>query len=408
MHSDLSFGYCTNVHAGTTLPAAKENLLKFAAPVRQMVAPEGDLPVGLWLAQDAAEALSNPNQAIEFGQWLRANNFRPYTFNGFPQRNFHQPVVKHAVYSPTWLEDSRLRYTCQLVDLLSTLLPPASTGTISTLPLGWPAPQFSGDDFTHAASQLIQAAHHCRQAADRTGVEIVLAIEPEPGCVLNTAQEVVDFFEQFLFAGDDEAVARQHLSVCHDICHSGVMFEPQSAALQSYVDANIRIGKVQVSSAVHVPWEKNRDDPQEQSRVLAQLQTFHEPKFLHQATRCDTDGKCVELAEDLDVALANWIDAGSFPSSDWRVHFHVPIFVDRFDALETTQGDIARAVRFLHDRQSHKVGSRPWFTGHYEVETYAWTVLPEDCQETDLSTGIAREIEHFRNLMSQAAATHET
>ena len=47
--SDYGFGYCTNVHAGTSLEEAQANLLRYASEVRRLVAPEGRLPVGLWL-----------------------------------------------------------------------------------------------------------------------------------------------------------------------------------------------------------------------------------------------------------------------------------------------------------------------------------------------------------------------
>ena len=32
----------------------------------------------------------------------------PFTFNGFPYGDFHQSVVKHRVYEPTWADAERL------------------------------------------------------------------------------------------------------------------------------------------------------------------------------------------------------------------------------------------------------------------------------------------------------------
>jgi hypothetical protein len=37
---------------------------------------------------------------------------------------------------------------------------------------------------------------------------------------------------------------------------------------------------------------------------------------------------------------------------------------------------------------------------HFEVETYAWNVLPEHLQRSDLAQGIADELLWFRNLVS--------
>ncbi|RMF37575.1 MAG: hypothetical protein D6753_17325 [Planctomycetota bacterium] len=397
--TDFPFGYCTNVHAGTTLDAAQANLVRYATPIRQQLAPSGRLPVGLWLAEPAARELLEADRIDRFGSWLDSHGFLPYTLNGFPQHDFHQPVVKHAVYEPTWMCQSRADYTMMLVEILALLLPERATGSISTLPLGWPHAPWHAEDYHTAAEFLWEVAEYAQRIEQESGRHIVIAIEPEPGCVLNTADEVVEFFEHFLFRGPAEQAARHHLSVCHDICHSGVMFESQMAALERYHAAGIRIGKVQVSSAVHVPWDRYRDDLASSQQCLEQLQTFNEPKFLHQTTESTPSGNLARICEDLPQALDRWVSAGQYPSHPWRIHFHVPVFVDRFELLETTQADIAQVASWLHSHSSSTVGDRPWFTGHYEVETYAWTVLPPSLAQTDLADGITQELQYFANVL---------
>ncbi len=396
------FGYCTNVHAGPSLEGAKANLLKYAASVRQQVVPDGTLPLGLWLAAEAASSLLEAGRLSEFGLWLREHHFVPYTFNGFPQGDFHQAVVKHAVYEPTWKSASRLEFTMALARILAGLLRENDIGSISTLPLGWPHVPWQQQDFEASAENLLKLAIFLDQLYQQTGREIVIAIESEPGCVLNTATEICDFFQGYLFAGTYEKIARRHLGVCHDICHSGVMFEPQSAALSCYHDAGIRIGKVQVSSAVHVPWDECRGDAREQAKVLEQLRTFDEPKYLHQATRADANLRLEELSEDLSGALEAWMPTSSFPQDPWRIHFHVPIFVDRFGSLKTTQSDILEATDFLARHRYTEVAGSRWFTGHYEVETYAWPVLPAPLAVKDLASGIAQELTFFSSVLENA------
>lgn len=398
-HSTYPFGYCTNVHAGTSLSEAKENLLKFAEPVRQAVSPQASLPVGLWLAEDAASSLSENGQAKDFGDWLQESRFVPYTFNGFPQRDFHQRVVKHAVYEPNWQSASRVRYTTLLARILAEILPPGARGSISTLPLGWPHEPWGHEQFSCVAEHLLQVARSLDELAQAAHREIVLAIEPEPGCVLNNTQQVVDFFQQYLLQGKDAELARRYLTVCHDMCHSGVMFESQQEALKSYLDAGIRIGKVQVSSAVHVPWDKADGDAERKAAILAQLRTFNEPKYLHQTTRSDAVGALVDFSEDLEHALNDWCSDLSRLSTPWRVHFHVPIFVDAFGQLETTRSEIHQAVEVLEENRERPIGDSDWFTGHYEVETYAWPVLPESLASHDLASGIASELQFFAKLM---------
>ncbi|MEM8732811.1 MAG: metabolite traffic protein EboE [Planctomycetota bacterium] len=398
MSASFEFGYCTNVHAGMTLAAAKANLMQHSAPIRQQICPNSKLPLGLWLSETVAAELKDPSTARSFHQWLQENHFAAYTLNGFPQKDFHQDVVKHDVYKPTWLDPQRVEYTKLLAEILVELID-GPTGTISTVPLGWPAPAWTKEHFEAAAANMQSVATHLAQLHERTGKEIILAIEPEPGCILNTAPEIVDFFSKFLFNGSAEADARRYLTVCHDVCHSGVMFEGQAFALGQYREHGIRVGKVQISSAVHVPWDHAKDQPEMQEAMLEQLQGFNEPKYLHQTTRLENHGERAELCEDLPEALATWLS--EMPSSPWRVHFHVPIFVSQFGYLETTQSDIAEAVHFLENHRDNHVDDVDWFTGHYEVETYAWPVLPADLAADDLPSGIARELEYFADLLDK-------
>lgn len=51
------------------------------------------------------------------------------------------------------------------------------------------------DDLPLVRQQLIASLTHLRQLRDRHGREIVLALEPEPGCLLETTEEACRFFE---------------------------------------------------------------------------------------------------------------------------------------------------------------------------------------------------------------------
>ncbi len=397
--SDYAFGYCTNVHAGTSLEEAQANLLRYAGEVQRQVVPEGRLPVGLWLSEPAAMSLIERGSVHEFGHWLAEHKFLPYTFNGFPQGDFHQPVVKHAVYEPTWTCDSRTRYTLCLAEIMEAILPDGGCGSISTLPLGWPHAPWHAETLKTAADNLLEVAKFLDRLAQLHGREVVIAIEAEPGCVLNTAEEMVEFFEHYLFSGPDRATARQYLTVCHDMCHSGVMFESQTQALELYRQAGIRIGKVQVSSAVHVPWDECAGDRERQAAMAEQMRSFSEPKFLHQTTERSGAGGLQWLADDLPLAIDKRLAGGEYPSQPWRIHFHVPIFVDQFGDLRTTQADITEATRYLLENRDSVVAGAAWFTGHFEVETYAWTVLPPSLADENLAAGIARELEYFKQQL---------
>ncbi len=399
---ELPFGYCTNVHAGVTLQSALEQIDRHATRVRDRLIADGRLPVGLWFSEAVAEQVILENRFGFLLDWLSERGLTVNTLNGFPQGDFHQSVVKHSVYQPTWNCESRAVYTQRLAQILEALLPEGGVGSISTLPLGWPHAPWHAENFSLAAEFLLGTAHFLHRLSENRGCEIVVAIEPEPGCVLGSATDLVTFFERYLFRGSDAEVARQHLTVCHDICHSGVMFEPQPEALELYHSAGIRVGKVQVSSAVHVPWDEVISQPELQADMLKQVRSFNEPKYLHQTTRCGPSLKLESIVEDLPLAFTKWTN-GQIPSRPWRIHFHLPIFLERFGLLATTRSDIPEACEFLEHRRHHQIAGRDWFTGHYEVETYAWPVLPPELAVTDLATGIAQELEYFREVLKQQA-----
>ncbi len=401
---DFPLGYCTNVHAGTSVEEAQANLVRFAGAIREQLVPKARLPVGLWLAEQAANQLVEQQSVLPLRDWLAEHHLIAYTFNGFPQGDFHQAVVKHAVYEPTWSCHSRARYSMELAQILDKLLPAGANGSISTVPIGWAHCPWHAEEYRLAAENLLEVARFLDHLAQRSGREIVLAIEPEPGCIINTAEDVVDFFQHYLFSGPDARIAQRYLSVCHDVCHSSVMFEPQIEALEKYRNSGIRVGKVQLSSAVHVPWDTVVGQPDQQAAMLEQLRGFSEPRYLHQTTCAKANGRLNKLVEDLPVALQKWIPDGDYPQLPWRVHFHIPIFVPRFGALETTQADLATVCQYMRQHGNSNCAGSSWFTGHYEVETYAWSVLPSSLQVADLATGIAHELEYAQELISVPAS----
>ena len=401
----MKVGYCTNVHAGTSLDAVTQNLLSHSVQVRKQLMQSGcsdsePLPVGLWLSNQAALELDD-TQLRRWGDWLAENHLLPYTFNGFPYSDFHQPVVKHNVYLPTWAEQSRLDYTVRLAGVLDCILPANELGTISTLPLGWP----QGTRETEAESLLVASANNLKQLAvelDRilqsSGRLIQVGIEPEPGCVLDSADDIVDFFQRYLFDGQDVDRVRRHIGVCHDVCHSAVMFESQQTAIEAYHKAGICVCKVQVSSAIEGVLDGTQDE-----RVWKELGAFAEPKYLHQTSMRDWESNSIEFFEDLHLALGQKNEYSTIESGrqvfrgQVRVHFHVPIFMEQLGVLNTTQKQITECLAAI--RQNVSGDGQESVMPHFEVETYAWNVLPKQYQRPSLADGIAAEIKWFNELL---------
>jgi hypothetical protein len=335
--------------------------------------------VGLWLSASSARKLIADKRIAEFAAWLHDNGLVPYTFNGFPYGDFHKDVVKHDVYLPTWTDTLRSGYTRDLIAIQHALLPPGMAGSISTLPLAWGQPRPSPAQLDAAAVQLRQLATELAQLENKHGRFICLCIEPEPGCVLQYSGDIVRFFEEHLLRRGDESTVRRYIRICHDVCHAAVMFEEQADVLKKYHAAGIAVGKVQISSAVRMALD---DLPYaERAAALAQLAGFNEPRYLHQTMVRECGA--TTFYEDLSGALQ--VDREAL-QGEWRVHFHVPVYVRRFGRLEAMQTAILDCLKTLTALN---------MTPPFEVETYAWTVLPPELRQPDLAAGIADELAWF-------------
>jgi len=78
------------------------------------------------------------------------------------------------------------------------------------------------------------------------------------------------------------------------------------------------------------------------------------------------------------------------PRGQWRVHFHVPIYLSEFGRLRATQDEISRCLAAAAKHTNCK---------HFEVETYAWGVLPAELKQPELAAGIAEELKWFDSLL---------
>lgn len=393
-------GYCTNVHAGRDLPAIRRNIVEYCAPIQKLVGTKEPMGVGLWFSEESAKQAIESKNLIQLKELLEENRLIPFTLNGFPQGDFHREVVKHDVYQPPWWSLDRLNYTKNLVKILHGILPAGQVGSISTLPIAWGNPSPSKDLQVQAAVNLFTLAMFLYELYERTGRKILLAIEPEPGCYLTNSKTLRDFFQRYLsppsLSERHAACVREYLTLCHDVCHAAVMFEDQATEFQQLQSLGIAIGKVQVSSAIELDWDALDGD--KKWLAVEQLKKFAEDRYLHQTTRLKTsdDGneRSVLLTEDLPQAIGE-IKSVTDLTGKWRVHFHVPIYLQRFESLSTTQSEIQRCVKLLMTSGT----AIPKFSGHFEIETYAWGVLPAELRESTLQRGIAKEFLWFLSLL---------
>ncbi len=385
--SSLPLSYCTNVHPGRSVAEVEWGLDGYTLPVRRAVAQP--LAAGLWLAKPVVdELLATPDALPAFAAALERRGLTCHTLNAFPFGDFHSARVKENVYLPDWTDPRRLEYTIKCATVLSHLLPAAADGSISTLPLGFKA-------FLHAPAftdvciaRLIECARALARIHDSTGKTIRLAIEPEPLCLLETTAEAVSFFERLWQTAERERasrVVREHLGVCYDVCHQAVEFEDAAIAVRALTSAGVRINKVHISCALEL------DHPADNPEGRAALRRYAEPRYLHQVIARTPDGRLFR-ATDLSPSLldsppSEWRDAIT-----WRIHFHVPVDAEHLGPLKTTRSDLKHALAAVAALD---------YAPHLEVETYTWEVLPNGAADSDLVTGLTREMTATAALLAE-------
>ncbi|GAB4083397.1 metabolite traffic protein EboE [Myceligenerans cantabricum] len=372
----MLLSYCTNVHPAEDLDGVLDQLARYAGPVRAAAGLD-TLGVGLWLPAQLADRLATEPAALaRLRDTLDEHRLTVHTLNAFPYAAFHAKVVKHTVYSPTWAERARLSYVLDCARVLAELLPPGADGSISTLPLAWRAPWSRADDDV-ATRALATASAELRELAARTGRVVRLAIEPEPGCVLDTVDDVVGWLAERTGPAvpAERRIDPEHVGVCLDTCHLAVSFADPAGAVRRITGAGLRVVKVQASAALHLAAPS---DPE----ARAAVGRYAEDRYLHQVRERTPEGT-VLAADDLPDALGSTGQAPLPGDGPWRVHFHVPLHHDPEPPLASTTGVLADAVDAVR-AAPHGADA------HLDVETYTWSVLPGGAG--DLVEGIAAEL----------------
>jgi hypothetical protein len=395
LKENLHLTYCTNIHPGQDWKSTFESIKKHVPGIKQEVSKEQPFGLGLRLSNKASEELDLGDNMSDFKKWLTENTLYVFTMNGFPYGNFHDERVKDMVHAPDWTTDDRLRYTKRLFRQLSELIPAGMNGGISTSPITYKYWHKSENETKNAfqvgAENMLEVAKQLFEIEQTTGTYLHLDIEPEPDGLLENSDEVLLFYAEFLvplgityFKKEiglnpeaAEELIKKYITVCYDVCHFSLAYEEPTDTFAKFKSNGIRVGKIQVSAALKILFDGDNDEV-----IWEQLSQFNEPTYLHQVTE-KIDGK-VKTYSDLPLVLE-----GDRNHKELRAHYHVPIFLEKYGELFSTQDHILKTIAYI---KSNTVSE------HLEIETYTWDVLPVDLKQ-DLSVSIIREIEWFKSHM---------
>jgi len=386
--------YCTNIHAGEAWQQVITNLQQYVPVLQARLAPQEPFGIGLRLADLAARELLAGDSLPQFQSWLTQQGLYVFTLNGFPYGGFHQQVVKDRVYAPDWSQPERLDYTLRLARILAALLPDGMDGGISTLPLSY-KPWWRDDPGAREKVLEESSVHLARltaamiQIRRETGKLLHVDLEPEPDGLLENALEVIEFFQRWLlpvagaYLAEHLGISREsaetallnHVRICYDTCHFAVEYEEPASVFARFCEAGVQIGKIQLSAAIQVGLPA---EVEKRHLISKRLRPFAESTYLHQVIERRADGS-LHHYPDLETALPH-LEASS--AQEWRTHFHVPIFIQDYQILQSTQEEIVKVLELLPDHPCQ----------HLEIETYTWEVLPPE-MKLDLLASIQREYE---------------
>lgn len=383
--------YSTLVHPGDTWEEMWTSLITYVPKVKARVCPDQPFGVSLRLSASSAATLANSRDERErLKAFLADKDMYLYTVNAFPYGPFKNQIVKEQVYEPDWRSEERTRYTMNVADVLAEVAPAGVSPSIQSAPLGF-KPRVTGNDVVESFTRhVLRVVAHLVALEARTGRTVTLALEPEPYCFLETTEETVAYFTNHLYSGaaamalaklaglpisEAHLALRRHVGVVFDICHQAVEFENIVESLQMLVDAGIPIFKLQEAAAMRIPevTQKIVDTLDRYSRTIYLTQTVERK-----------DGNLTRFL-NLEDAFKAWRDNPG--PREWRIHFHVPVFLDDLGEFGTTRFAIEDALNF------HKANP---LSRQLEIETYTWDVLPDHLKIGDVVDYVVRELEWVR------------
>ncbi len=382
--------FCTNIYAGESWEAHFAVLKDSLPKLKAELSPDKPMGIGLRLSNLASIELMQADQLQIFKKWLTKVDGYVFTMNGFPYGGFHHTRVKDQVHAPDWTTTERFHYTIRLFNILAELLPDGMDGGISTSPLSY-KPWFANIEERQTATKIateniLKVAEVLKEIKVQRGKPLHLDIEPEPDGFLESGAEFIDWYENVLLPTAkshlDESEIKQHISLCYDVCHFAIGYEPHLEFIKELKAKGILVGKIQISAALKAQLPETLV---ERASVLRELGRFDEPTYLHQVIAKQNDGSFLRY-QDLSNALA---DKENTNTTEWRAHFHVPIFVEDMGLIQSTQSDIKVVLEAYKNSP---------FTAHLEVETYTWEVLPASLK-APLNDSIIRELNWVKDLL---------
>lgn len=330
--------------------------------------------LSLCISNSLANEIKKTDILLNLISWLKKNRLYISSINGFVYQTFHQKNIKERIYLPDWTSKKRLIFTQNLIKILKTVIKKNHDGSISTLPISYKA--WTKENHKHYIlyktskhlSILLELLINIKKQQQNI---IHLDIEPEPQCLIETYKEIKTFFEHWLIPICEKYLTPKypkhtlkthvykHIQICYDICHFSVNFENHQKILTSIKKSKIKIGKIQISSALKI--NLNNKNKHQQLKTLLTLQSS---PFLHQTT--EKNGNKIKKYPDIKHILNTFKEK---KHGELRIHCHISIHEKIYKNIETTCEETQNTLKSFLQKLHIK---------HIEIETYTHNIIYED------------------------------
>jgi len=300
-------------------------------------------------ARAAAEIAASKPLLAEIKQAMADADVTAWTANAFPFGDFHATSVKESAFLPDWSSPERSEFTLQVAHLLAEFAPDDDRPlSISTCPIGYGTAALEHPD---TLKHLLFTAACLQHLGKQYRRDFILAIEPEPDGNFERVSDLANWLYHHI-----PADLLPQLGVCWDLCHGAVVGESASEILETLHNTGVRVGKVQISSALAISGHPT-------SASLALLQSLTDDPYLHQVRGENPIGVALSMPDM--PAFLSLPDASQW--SNLRVHCHVPVSRSEYPGgLQGTPWKEAVG-------QCLNAGIRD-----FELETYTLPVLPAE------------------------------
>lgn len=365
--------YCSNIFKEKTWKNLFCKLKKYITNLRKFFIKK-HIGLSLCLSNSLTNEIKKPDNISSLKTWLKKNSLYISSINGFVYQTFHQKSIKENIYLPDWTSKKRLIFTQNIIHILKNIIKKNHDGSISTLPISYKL--WTKDNHKHYV--LYKTSKHLSDLLillinikKQTKNIIHLDIEPEPQCTIETYKETHAFFEHWLLPICKKHLIPKykkqhlithiykHIKICYDICHFSVNFENHKEILNSIKQSKIKIGKIQISSALKI--DLNNNNKTSQLKTLLALQNS---PFLHQTT--EKVANKIKKYPDVKYILETFKQKAQ---GELRIHCHISIHEKIYKNIETT---------YQETQETLKVFLKTLHIKHIEIETYTHNIIYED------------------------------